>query len=179
VTREPTSRAVGTFVLRDGRHVTLAQPRTEDGAAVASFIADHDGARADLYARARTAADGSAALVAHGPDRGPVIGFIAFAPSGELAGVVAPAFRGVGLGTLLVHEAAGRAAAMGLRTLHVDLHPGSEDIAEMLRDAGLATVWNIDYPVAHVTLDVGGERPGWATPRPAPASVRRNPPPRG
>ena len=37
--------------------------------------------------------------------------------------------------------------------------------AEMLRDAGLAAHWDIDYPVTRVTLTLGSERPGWAPPR--------------
>ena len=34
----------------------------------------------------------------------------------------------------------------------------------MLRDCGLRTRWDLDYPVVHVDLLLGTERPGWITP---------------
>jgi GNAT superfamily N-acetyltransferase len=107
------------------------------------------------------------ALAAYDAESGKLIGVIAYAASGELAGVVEAHFRGVGLGTLLVHQAAERARKAGVEVLHVELHPGSEDTAAMLRDSGFATHWDIDYPIARVALQLtSGPRPGWTTPKP-------------
>jgi GNAT superfamily N-acetyltransferase len=161
------------FMLRDGRVVTVAQVRAAEAADVERLIAAADAAREELYsqsagARGETEANG-VSLSAHDVESGELIGVVAYTAlgerHGELAGVVDPRFRGLGLGTLLLHLAVEHATDSGLETLQVDLQPGSEDIAEMLRDAGLAAHWDIDYPVTRVTLTLGSERPGWATPR--------------
>ncbi len=158
------------FVLRDGRSVTVGPLQAHEKADVQRLVGIADAARGEFYAQVaaeREDADAQAlGLVAHDVKTGQVIGFIAYSTSGELAGVVDPRFVGVGLGTLLLHQAAEHAWASGLEALRVDLHPGSEDTAEMLRDAGLASDWDIDYPLTRVTLRLGGSRPGWSTPKP-------------
>jgi GNAT superfamily N-acetyltransferase len=84
--------------------------------------------------------------------------------AGEFAGLVEPDYRDVGLGSLLLRRVSADARSAGLSTLRVDLHDGSQETAAMLRDCGLATHWDLDYPIAHVDLVLGQERPGWRTP---------------
>jgi GNAT superfamily N-acetyltransferase len=158
------------FVLRDGRSVTVGPLQAREKDEVERLVGVADAARGDFYAQVaaeREAAEARAVgLVAHDAKSGELIGFIAYSTSGALAGVVDPRFAGVGLGTLLLHEAADRARAAGIETLRVDLHPDSEATAEMLRDAGFASNWDIDYPLTRVTLRLASSRPGWSTPKP-------------
>jgi GNAT superfamily N-acetyltransferase len=163
---EPIDRPA--YTLRDGRSATLGPARVEDEAQIERLVSAADASRSALYEHCAGANGG--ALVAHDERSAELIGFIAYADTGELVGVVDPRFRGLGLGTLLVHEAAARAAAAGIERLRVELHPGSEATGEMLRDAGLAAHWEIDYPVTRVTLRLGTSRPGWTTPKPGAGS---------
>lgn len=165
------------FVLSDGSAVELEAPRLRDEAEIARLVDQARDGRSAFYeraARTRAEEDGasSAALVAR-TDDGQLIGYAAFLPTeergGELAGAVDPRYIGRGLGTLLARRLAERAHRAGLETLAVELHPGSETTGAMLRDLGFATHWDIDYPATRVTLSLGVERPGWATP-PARAS---------
>jgi GNAT superfamily N-acetyltransferase len=159
-----------SFVLRDERTATIGAFQPHDAADVQGLVASDDASRAGFYAQnagaAADAATQAEALIARDAQSGELIGFVAYSASGELAGVVDPRYRGIGVGTLLVHRAAEQAGKVGLTSLHVELHPGSEETAEMLRDAGLASHWDIDYPMTRVTLRLGGERPGWSTPKP-------------
>jgi GNAT superfamily N-acetyltransferase len=163
------------FALRDGRSVTVGPLQAHERAEVERLVGVADAARAEFYAQVAAeredAAAQAAGLVAHDLKTGQLIGFIAYSTSGGLAGVVDPQFAGVGLGTLLLHQAAEQARAAGIETLRVDLHPGSEDTAEMLRDAGFASDWDIDYPLTRVTLRLASSRPGWSTPQ---APIRRS-----
>jgi GNAT superfamily N-acetyltransferase len=157
--------------LRDGRVVTLAIPTEADNPNVARLLDALEDPRAAFFERA-AAAPGSGeahgAIVARTP-AGEIAGFAAWIAkdpaSGEFAGGVDPTFAELGLGTLLVRRSAADARDAGLRTLRVELHPGSHAIAAMLRDCGLRTHWDLDHPVAHVDLVLGSERPGWVTPQ--------------
>jgi GNAT superfamily N-acetyltransferase len=110
----------------------------------------------------------SGEFVARAAEGGQLVGYTAYLAgehaSGELAGVVEPRFAGVGLGTLLLRRAADAARLAGLKTLRVELPPGSDATAAMLRDAGLTSRWDLAYPVARVELTLGTSRPGWSTP---------------
>jgi GNAT superfamily N-acetyltransferase len=153
--------------LRDGRGVSVSAAQNTDATDVERLIAAADAPRAALYQRIAAAHDERVlALAAREHESGRLVGFIACSRSGELAGVVDPEYRGIGLGTLLLHQAAEHARDAGIEALEVELHPGAEETAEMLRDAGLATQWDIDFPVTRVKLMLGRERPGWATPKP-------------
>ena len=83
----------------------------------------------------------------------------------EFAGAVDPRFAELGLGTLLLRRSArATRSTPASRALRVELHPGSAATAAMLRDCGLRTHWDLDYPVVHVELLLGTQRPGWVTP---------------
>jgi GNAT superfamily N-acetyltransferase len=161
-----------SHVLRDGSAIVVAPTGPADEADVAAFIerAGDGGHSLQALARERRSRAGGSG-VARGLE-GAVIGYVVWverdAGEGELAGYVAPARRGLGLGTLLTRRAIEHAAANGMRRLQVTIGPGEEATAEMLRDIGLAARWRIDYPLATITLDVMTPRPGWATPAPPP-----------
>jgi|GEM_PF-5814488 len=164
---QPTPQPV---TLRDGQVAFVGPPGAGDEPEVAELVRGAADARDDLFAAARRAHAGgrAGALVARGAADGRLIGCVAWVGGddgdGELGGYVKPESRGLGLGTLLVRRAIADAAVGGLQRLRVELHPGSEAAAEMLRDLGLATRWSISYPVVHVTITLGQPRPGWSTP---------------
>jgi GNAT superfamily N-acetyltransferase len=169
-------RANSTVTLRDGRSVTLRELDSQDERAVALLLRACSDARERFFARAaqlreaRSAATGiaAAAFVACSAEGDRVVGYVAYvaddARDGELAGVVDPAFAGNGLGTALVRRAAAHARENGLELLRIELHPGSEAIATMIRDSGLPSHWDLAYPVARVEIMLGRTRPGWSTP---------------
>jgi GNAT superfamily N-acetyltransferase len=161
--------------LRDGRVVLLAVLDSGDAADVARLVDQTGDPRATFYAQAierrADAAQPPAStgeFVARAAEGGQLVGYAAYlagkGASGELAGVVEPHFAGLGLGTLLLRRAAENARRAGLKTLRVELPPGSDATAEMLRDAGLTSRWDLAYPVARVELALGTSRPGWSTP---------------
>ncbi len=160
-----------TVTLRDGRVVTLAPLDAADEADVARLLETLKDLRVTFFARAAAARDGDAAhgeLVARTP-AGELAGYAAWSAEdvgrrGEFAGAVDPRFAELGLGTLLLRRGTRDALDAGLETLRVELHPGSAAIASMLRDCGLRTHWDLDYPVVHVDLLLGTQRPGWVTP---------------
>ena len=127
--------------------------------------------RATFFARAaaaRTADAVHGALVAR-TATGELAGYAAWSAEqggrrGEFAGAVDPRFVELGLGTLLLRRSARDALEAGLETLRVELYPGSAATASMLRDSGLQTHWDLDYPVVHVDLLLVTQRPGWVTP---------------
>lgn len=147
----------------------------DDAADVARLVDQAEDPRGTFYARAAERRAGTAQpstpggeFVARTAPDGQLVGYTAYLAgeddSAELAGVVEPHFSGVGLGTLLLRRAADHARAAGLGTLRVELHPGSDATAEMLRDAGLTSRWDLAYPVTRVELALGTSRPGWSTP---------------
>ena len=148
--------------LRDGRVVTLAPLRAADDAEVALLLDMLSDPRASFFARAvaaRTADAVHGELAAYAAWQGEDGG-----RRGEFAGAVDPRFAELGLGTLLLRRSARDALEAGLETLRVELYPGSAATASMLRDSGLRTHWDLDYPVVHVDLLLGTQRPGWVTP---------------
>jgi GNAT superfamily N-acetyltransferase len=159
-------------VLRDGRVATVRPLVGEDEAGVAALLAAHAGARSAFYARAKehrtTAGAAPRAFVAHVHGDDALAGYVTYVADqrggGELAGEVDDRFVGVGLGTRLLRVAAEHARLAGLETLRIDLHPGSDATAAMLRDVGLSRRWRIAYPVTEVELSLGATRPGWSTP---------------
>jgi GNAT superfamily N-acetyltransferase len=159
------------LTLRDGRVVTLAAPTEDDQADVARLLATLADPREEFFARAATQQAGAGqphgALVAR-TSSGELAGYTAWIADedgrGEFAGGVDPRFAKLGLGTQLLRRGAGDALVAGLRALRVELHPGSQATAAMLRDCGLRTHWDLDHPVVHVELLLGTERPGWVTP---------------
>jgi GNAT superfamily N-acetyltransferase len=170
-----------TIVLRDGRVATVALLQAADEPAVEALLTAGGGARAAFYARVRDqrslqsgASVAGGEFVAHVGAQAEVAGYAAYLPDqngeGECAGEVDPRFAGVGLGTRLLLTAAEHAQSSGVKVLRVELHPGSEATAAMLRDAGIVSRWTIAYPVTRVALALGTTRPGWATP------VARTPP---
>ena len=165
---DPSESAAVT--LRDGRVVTLAPPTAADEENVARLLEALEDPRATFFARAAAAESSGVtqgALVARTPT-GDCAGFAAWIARdehhGEFAGGVDPSFAELGLGTLLLRRIARDAHSAGLQTLRVELHPGSQAIAAMLRDSGLHTHWDLDHPVASVDLILGSQRPGWVTP---------------
>jgi GNAT superfamily N-acetyltransferase len=164
-----------TIVLRDERVVLIAPLVPADQAEVAGLVAEAADPRTSFYARlGEQRADGAqeparrGEFVARAAETAALVGYAAYLAgadgSGELAGVVDPRFAGVGLGTLLLRRAAYDARRAGLKALRVELHPGSDATAAMLRDAGLTSHWDLDFPVTHVDLALGSSRPGWSTP---------------
>ena len=160
-----------TVTLRDGRSVSVAPQRASDREETARLIATSGDARAVL---AELASARSGVFVARAAsDDKPIVACVLWRAAnepqagGELAGYVTPDYRGAGLGTLLVRRAAEDAVAHGLRELTVELYPGGEATAEMLRDLGLSARWLIAYPDSRVTLELGRPRPGWSTPAPS------------
>jgi hypothetical protein len=163
-----------TVTLRDGGSVTLAPLSAPDEADVAQLLDSVADPRAAFYARAaaeRGHAGARGELVARTPD-GELAGYVAWIAedggrAGECAGAVDPGFGTLGLGTVLLRRGARDALDAGLSMLRVELHPGSATLAAMLRDCGLHTQWDLDYPVVRVNLLLGTRRPGWQTPVPA------------
>ena len=162
--------------LRDGRSVTLAPLSAEDEADVARLLGSVADPRAAFFARAAAerGRDGARGAIVARSSAGELAGYAAWiaepgVPCGEFAGVVDPAFAELGLGTLLLRGAGRGALDAGLSTLRVELHPRSTALAAMLRDCGLHTHWDLDYPVVHVDVLLGTRRPGWSTP-PVPAT---------
>ncbi|HVC84993.1 MAG TPA: GNAT family N-acetyltransferase [Solirubrobacteraceae bacterium] len=157
--------------LRDGRSVTLAPLSAPDEADVVRLLDTLADPRAAFFTRAaaeRGHAGARGELVARTLD-GELAGYAAWIAedggrAGECAGVVDPRFTTLGLGTLLLRRGARDALDAGLSTLSVELHPGSRALAAMLRDCGLHTQWDLEYPVVHVNLSLGTRRPGWQTP---------------
>jgi GNAT superfamily N-acetyltransferase len=163
------------LVLRDGRVATVRPLAFEDEAGVAALLATNGAARSGFYALAKAhrsldaGTRGTACeFVARVSGEDTVAGYAAYIADdgggGELAGEVASRFAGVGLGTRLLRVAAHHAQLAGLQTLRVELHPGSDSTAAMLRDVGLSSHWKIAYPVTQVELSLGTTRPGWSTP---------------
>jgi GNAT superfamily N-acetyltransferase len=158
--------SAGGFVLRDGRHVVISPLTADDEAEVAALLAGASDERRAFYEQAANErADRRAgAFIAREQGDAAPVGYAAYAPSGELAGVVDQSYSEVGLGTLLMRIAAEDAQRAGLESLWVELHPGSEATAAMLRDLGMPIHWDLLYPVAKVTLALGGPRSDRATP---------------
>ena len=160
--------------LRDGRSVSLAPASAEDEADVARLLELVADPRTAFFARAaaRRGHEGAhGAIVARMPG-GELAGYAAWVAeddgrSGEFAGAVDPRFAELGLGTVLLRRATRDALDAGLSTLRVELHPGSTAVAAMLRDCGLHTHWDLDYPIVRVKLLLGTRHPGWNTPAPA------------
>ena len=157
--------------LRDGRSVTLARLGVQDEADVARLLDSVADARAAFFSRAaaRSGHEGARGAIVARTSGGELVGYAAWIAElgglcGEFAGVVDPGFAELGLGTLLLRRASRGALDAGLSTLRVELHPRSAALAAMLRDCGLHTHWDLDYPVVHVNLLLGTRRPGWSTP---------------
>ncbi|MGD0198886.1 MAG: GNAT family N-acetyltransferase [Solirubrobacteraceae bacterium] len=155
-----------TATLRDGRTALVSAFRDEDEPDLLELAQE---AAIDDLVTLREATRAGAAMFVARSERGQLIGYTAWAPDGDragrLVGFVVPAERGQGLGTLLVRRTVDDACAHGLEQLTVRLHQGSEAIAELLRDVGLATRWQISYPVTRVTIELARTRPGWSTPK--------------
>lgn len=167
----PAKAGKVTVALRDGRKVTVGLIAASDVAEVERLVNAAGDPRAAFFAQVTEQRDGTmtgAEYVARASDGGRIVGYAAYlvqdGSAGELAGAVDPEYWDVGLGTLLLRRAAQDASAAGLTTLRVELHPGTESTAAMLRDAGLASSWDLDYPVTQVQLALGTSRPGWKTP---------------
>jgi len=155
--------------LRDGRLVAVSAPVSGDGAGIPRLLAAARDQRSAAFAQAHQRGDAASALVARALDGGELLGYAAWvaAASGERGDffcAVDPAATGLGLGTLLLRSAASAAEERGLRTLSVELHPQARALAAMLRDCGLRSDWDLEYPIAQVELALGQRRPGWATP---------------
>jgi len=160
--------------LRDGRSVTLAPSSAEDEADVSRLLEAVADPRTAFFARAaaRCGRAGAHGAIVARMAGGELAGYAAWVGeddgrSGEFAGAVDPQFAKLGLGTLLLRRGTRDALDAGLGTLRVELHPGSAAVAAMLRDCGLHTHWDLDYPVARVNLLLGTRHPGWYTPAPA------------
>jgi GNAT superfamily N-acetyltransferase len=158
---------VGT--LRGGRLVAVRRPLPGEHTEITRLLDAAKDPRREAFARAPEAAIDPPELVARYLDGGELIGYAAWLPAAggaraDLFCAVDPAATGVGVGTLLLRSAASAAAAGGVSTLRVALHPPAHALAAMLRDCGLSSHWDLDYPVAHVELLLDRRRPGWATP---------------
>ena len=159
--------------LRDGRSVTLAPSNAEDEPDVTRWLELVADRRTAFFARAaaRCGHEGAhGAIVARMPG-GELAGYAAWVGeddgrSGEFAGAVDPRFAELGLGTVLLRRGTRDALDAGLSTLCVELHPGSAAVAALLRDCGLHTHWDLDYPIVRVNLLLGTRHPGWNTPAP-------------
>jgi GNAT superfamily N-acetyltransferase len=141
--------------LRDGRAVQLRAATLDDFAALETLRRGGP--------RQRNLTDGHLTL-AHAAAGEEPVGYAAWFDDCAFFCAVEDAFSGLGLGTLLLRNAAREAAAEGLKTLSVELVAGEHALAAMLRDCGLVSSWDLDHPVCRVELTLGARRPGWATP---------------
>lgn len=73
-------------------------------------------------------------------------------------------YQGLGLGTFLLRRLAELALLHDIDSFHVDVAAPTGPLSDMLRDCGLRTRWDLDYPITRVDLELVGRRPGWATP---------------
>lgn len=142
-------------MLRDGRVLELGPAAAED---VAALEALRRGER-----RQRDLAGGHLTLARVAGGAHPV-GYAAWFDDGDFVCAVEEALSGLGLGTLLLRNAAREAGERGRETLSVELTAGEHGLAAMLRDCGLVSSWDLDHPIGRVELTLGAQRPGWATP---------------
>jgi GNAT superfamily N-acetyltransferase len=165
-----TSRPVLTIALRDGSPVVIGPATTDDAREVEAVIARAGEPRRRFIAALmrQLGVDGVVVILARSLNRGEVWAVGGLCADGDdsatMACVVHPDHRDLGLGTHLLRALAARARAEGIRFASVDLYPGSAPTADVLRDSGLRTHWDLSYPVAHIELDLEGSRPGWRTP---------------
>ena len=141
--------------LRDGRAVDLRAPAPDDAAALEALR------HRDRMQRELT---GGHLTVAHVAGGAQLAGYGAWFDNGDFVCAVDAALNGLGLGTLLLRNAAREAGVHGRKTLSVELAAGEHALAAMLRDCGLVSSWDLDHPVGRVELTLAAQRPGWATP---------------
>lgn len=184
----PSSRSEAEAIVLDGLGtVTIGEATSADVASLAERPPDDAEASpegqallAELLAEPTSARSDPArwaVLVARDPD-GRVVAVAGYgrpaAGRAQLVGRVERRYQHLGLGTLLVRRLAAIALEHGVRRFRVDVAPGALGLADLLRDCGLRTHWDLGV-VTRVDLDLRARRPGWSTPdcRPAGATARR------
>jgi GNAT superfamily N-acetyltransferase len=153
-----------THALRDGRVVTIAARSPADDMAVHRLLDALGDTCVELFDVAARAGGALVARCADGELAAAVAWTAADGLHGECVGVVDPAFCGLGLGTQLLRRCSGAALSSGVTVLRVQVNPGADDVAAMLRDCGLHTHWDLGHPAVQVDVLPGTQRPGWATP---------------
>jgi GNAT superfamily N-acetyltransferase len=73
-------------------------------------------------------------------------------------------YQNLGLGTFLLRRLAEIALADETHRFDIDVVAGACSLAEVLRDCGLQSHWDLGGPVTRVDLDLAHARPGWSTP---------------
>jgi GNAT superfamily N-acetyltransferase len=150
--------------LRDGRVVTIAVCSPAAAMAVHRLLDASGDSRVELFDVAARAGGGLIARGGEGEPAAAVAWTTADGLHGECVGVVDAAFCGLGLGTRLLRRCADAALSSGVTALRVQVMPGADDVAAMLRDCGLHTHWDLGHPEVQVDVLTGTQRPGWATP---------------
>ncbi len=168
--------AAVVVVLRDERRVAVAAGAADDAADIGDHRSDDDSASperdallADIVAGLAAGPQDPArqALVVARDERGGVValgGYRVLRPGRALAVcTVDRAYQRVGLGTFLLRRLAAIGLVHGVRRFRVDVVADAMALADLLRDSGLRSRWNLAR-VSHVDLELRGRRPGWATP---------------
>jgi acyl-CoA synthetase (NDP forming)/GNAT superfamily N-acetyltransferase len=160
-------------ILRDGSSIVIREAVAADEPALLAFLEGLDdearrlrfatlrpnlAARAHLWAVPERPADVS--LVAEtgaGPDGAPMIIGSASADqldseSAEVAFVVAGAFQGLGVATLLIEELARRANVNGITTFHAEVLPENAKMLEVFRATGFPLRVHADIGELRVEL---------------------------
>lgn len=154
----------GAVVLADGRRVVVRPVVPEDVAELAAGIArvDQETLRRRFLGGRPPSVDGLRrlvtldyvhrfALAAFSPD-GTGVGIARYEgertwPVVEVAVVVDPEWRGVGLGTELVTRVVRRAASLGARELTADFYADNVPVQELLAELGLPEQRSVDHGV--------------------------------
>lgn len=104
-------------------------------------------------------AAGGLALVAAARDIDRVIGHAMFVITGkaraEVAFEVADDFRGLGIGTILLHELALHAASVGITTSEATVLAANHRMIEVFRDSGFGVTTSLDHGSEMFELAIG------------------------
>src|SRR4051794_19840147 len=163
-------------ILRDGRTLRLRSPRHSDRGDLTLFLAALSPASMSsrFHAAVRPRGElieqyldpdwkGRGALIAElaGPAGGRVVALGSYdrlrAPAGaEVALAVADDLQGIGIGTRLLEQLAGRAAENGIARLMLEIQTGNAPMIGVVRDAGFPFASTARGGVIEMTVQIGG-----------------------
>jgi acetate---CoA ligase (ADP-forming) len=163
-------------ILRDGRTLRLRSPRHSDRGDLTAFLAALSPASMSsrFHAAVRPRGElieqyldpdwrGRGALIAElaGPAGGRVVALGSYDrlrdPAGaEVALAVADDLQGIGIGTRLLEQLAGRAAENGIARLMLEIQTGNVPMIGVVRDAGFPFASTTRGGVIEMTVQIGG-----------------------